>query len=175
MPCHLGTHVDAPRHFSDSGRPISSYRPDDFVFERPRLIDIPLRSGELLARDQLVESERIIVQADILFIRTGFQRYRDADPIKYSSENPGVSADAAKYLVGFRGLRALGLDFISLSSAPHREEGRAAHRELLTSRDFFIVEDMDLKQYPDAVSRVIVVPLFVEGVDSAPCTVLAEY
>jgi kynurenine formamidase len=175
MPCHLGTHVDAPRHFSDSGRPIASYRTDDLVFEKPCLLDIPLGAGELLSRDQLVRFERLIAQADILFIRTGFQRYRDTDASKYSSENPGVSADAARYLVGFKKLRAVGLDFISLSSALNREEGRTAHRELLSPRDFLLVEDMDLRAYPSRVRRVLVVPLLIEGVDSAPCTVLAEY
>src|SRR5437867_1440119 len=104
MPCHLGTHVDAPRHFSDSGRPIASYRPDDLVFEKPSLLDLPLGAGELLARDQLVPFEGLKSQADILFIRTGFQRFRDTDKSKYSSENPGVSADAARYLVGFKEL-----------------------------------------------------------------------
>src|SRR5438094_29985 len=52
MPCHLGTHVDAPRHFSDSGRPIASFRPDDLVFERPSLLDIPLGSEDKIIRPE---------------------------------------------------------------------------------------------------------------------------
>lgn len=175
MPCHLGTHVDAPKHFNDSGRPIASYSINDLVFNRPALIEVPKGSNELIIRSDLEQFEELISRTDLLLLRTGFQKFRDADPRVYSSENPGVSAEAAKYLINFSGLRAIGFDFISLSSVSHREEGRMAHRVLLTARDFFIIEDMDLAFCHPSMQRIIVAPLFIEGVDSAPCSVLAEY
>jgi kynurenine formamidase len=175
MPCHLGTHIDAPKHFDDSGRPIASYSVNDLIFNKPSVLDIVKESGEMILPKDLHQFEESISVSDMLLLRTGFQKYREADPRKYATENPGVSTEAAKYLAGFGGLRALGFDFISLSSVLHREEGRTAHRTLLAGRNFFIVEDMDLVNYHPDARRIIVAPLFIEGVDSTPCTVLAEY
>jgi arylformamidase len=175
MPCHLGTHIDAPRHFSDEGRPIASFSIEDLVFTRPALVDIPREAGQLIERSDLEPFEDQIRGCDILLLRTGFERFRDSDPTKFSTEDPGLSGSSARYLAGFAGLRALGLDSISLSSVPHREEGRTAHRTLLAGREFFIIEDMHLADYPSkSVARIVVAPLFMEGVDSAPCTVIAE-
>jgi arylformamidase len=174
MPCHLGTHIDAPRHFDDQGQPIASVGVADLLFTSPQLLDIPKGEAELYEPEDLLSYREIIEKADILLLRSGFQALRTTDANAYSSRNPGMSVAGAEYITRFPRLRALGFDFISLSSVPHREEGRAAHRALLKGRKFFIIEDMDLASYPSDTSRIIVAPLFIEGVDSAPCTVLAE-
>jgi len=166
--------MDAPKHFDDAGKPITSFTMNDFVFQRPSLIKVPKGDGELFTSADLAEHEGTIGGSDLLLIKTGYQNYRDSDPVRYSTKNPGFSAEGARYLLKFPGLRAIGFDFISLSSVPHREEGREAHRTLLKGREFFIVEDMDLSRYPEGVRRVVVAPIFLEGVDSTPCTVFAE-
>lgn len=174
MPCHGGTHVDAPRHFDDSGRPIASFSLEELAFERPTLLDVPKGDGELIVRKDLEPFERAIGRADFLLLRTGWERLREPDPQRFSTRNPGMSEEGSDYIRTFTGLRALGLDSISLSSVPNREEGRSAHRSLLERRDFLIVEDMHLSEYPIGIKRIIVSPIFLEGVDSAPCTVIAE-
>jgi arylformamidase len=63
---------------------------------------------------------------------------------------------------------------ISISSPIHRDEGRRAHRELLSRDDFLIIEDMDLMEKPREIRRLILAPLMVEIMDSSPCLVLAE-
>jgi kynurenine formamidase len=171
---HLGTHVDAPKHFSVTGRSISTYRPEELFFSSPAMLDVPKEVGELLGRDDLSSHDWIIAGADLLLVRTGFQRYRMEEPETYAGRGPCLTADAARYLRGFPRLRAVGFDTISISSPLHREEGRAAHRELLVEGGVLIVEDMDLMGKPRTLKKVLVIPLMVEGVDSAPCTVLAE-
>lgn len=174
MQNHLGTHIDAPRHFDPNGKSITSFHIDSFIFTRPMLINIqkgPLGSIEV---SDLEPHRDIISAADILLIRTGFQEYR-SDTQKYSFTNPSISIEAAKYLTTFQNLRALGLDTISAACPERREEGRTTHRLLLKDRDFFIVEDMDLKQYPTDCKRMLIIPIFIEGVDSSPCTILAEF
>ena len=172
---HLGTHVDAPNHFDENGKPLSSFSMEDLTFTRPYLVDIPKKESELITRSDLTPHKGAIEVTDLLLLRTGFQALRTADPQKYSTQNPGLSADAAEFLAtGFKDLRALGLDLISLSPVQNRDEGRRAHSALLKGRDFFIIEDMDLSKCPSKLSKVLVVPLFVEGVDSAPCTVITD-
>lgn len=172
---HLGTHVDAPRHFDVNGKSISEYSLEDLVFTNPVLVDIPKDDSQFIERRDLENNKQLIAKADMVLLRTGFQKYRDVDPTKYSMRNPGIARDAASYIVSdFPNLRAIGFDFISTSACQHREEGRVTHRILLSNRDFFIVEDMDLSNYPRNTKRIFVVPLIIVGVDSAPCTVMAE-
>jgi arylformamidase len=173
LPAHLGTHVDAPKHFDERGKAIADYAIASFLFRSPLLLDIPKGESEYIEDDDLRVHQEPIARADLLLLRTKFQSFRDSDPMKYMNRNPGVSAKAAIYLAGFPNLRALGIDFVSLSAAQNREEGRKAHGALLVGRDFFIIEDMDLSAYPQGAKSVLVLPLFIKGIDSAPCTVVA--
>lgn len=171
---HLGTHVDAPNHFMAGGRSISQFRPEEFFFNTPVLIDIPKDVGGLVTREELEDFHDIIAACDILLLRTGFQRYREEDPDAFMSRGPCLGADAARYLRSFPKLRAVGVDMISISSPIHRDEGRKAHRELLSRDDFLIVEDMDLMGKPRKIIRIVIAPIMIEDVDSTPCLVLAE-
>ncbi|MDW8084344.1 MAG: cyclase family protein [Candidatus Caldarchaeum sp.] len=171
---HLGTHVDAPYHFDPNGRKISSYSVDELVFSKPLFIDLRKQAQELITRDDLKTFEEEIANSDILLLRTGFQVFRQTDPETYMKRGPCLSPDAAEYLRGFPLLRALGVDMISISSPMRRELGRESHRRLLVGRSFLIIEDMDLSGKPSKLKKVLLVPLMIDDVDSAPCTVLAE-
>ncbi|MCS7129544.1 MAG: cyclase family protein [Candidatus Caldarchaeum sp.] len=171
---HLGTHVDAPNHFDPNGRKIASYTAEELVFSKPVLIDLSKKEGELITRQELEPYVKTLSSADILLLRTGFQVYRESRPEVFMKRGPCLSAGAAEFLRGFRGLKALGVDMISISSPVNREQGREAHRILLTERSFLIVEDMDLQGKPSEYRRLILSPLMVEELDSAPCTVFAE-
>ena len=63
---------------------------------------------------------------------------------------------------------------ISISSPLNRQEGREAHRKLLSGRNFLIIEDMDLMNKPTNIKRIILSPIMFEEADSSPCTVWAE-
>jgi arylformamidase len=172
---HTGTHIDAPWHFVDSGIPISAFRLDEFVFERPAYIDIPLGDGILIEVGHLAPLADLISQCDLLLLRTGFSRVRKSDPQRYALQSPGVSTGAANFLAKtFPNLRALGLDTVSLACMQHLEDGLEAHRILLRGegRRFLIIEDMNLDYELSRLERVIALPLLIEGIDSAPCTVL---
>jgi len=156
------------------GRAVSHLRPEELFFNAPALIDIPKDAGEILTRKELEDFYDMISAADILLLRTGFQRYRDRNPEVFINKGPCLGAEAARYLRSFPRLRALGVDMISISSPIHRDEGRRAHRELLSRDDFLIIEDMDLMEKPREIRRLILAPLMVEIMDSSPCLVLAE-
>ena len=172
---HLGTHIDCPNHFDENGKTVSKYKLDDFIFNSELLVDIPKKDSELIEASDLEKFEKDINKVEILLIRTKFQRYRELEPERYSKVNPGLSSDGAKYIVDkFPKLKAIGLDIISVSSASNRDEGRKAHAILLKERDFFIIEDMNLSNYIANIKRIFAIPIFINGVDSSPCTVFAE-
>ena len=87
---------------------------------------------------------------------------------------PDTFADLAeKVSHSFPNLKAIGLDIVSISSFQHREVGRIAHKEFL-GRNILLIEDMYLSD-TGVPNSVIVAPLRVDYIDSAPCTVIGFY
>jgi arylformamidase len=171
---HSGTHVDAPRHMVSSGLSIGDFFLQDFIFSHPCCVDIPLRENELINPSHFRRLENHMQSCDLLLIRSGWWKFR-GNRAKYSHENPGFSAAAARYLIDtLPHLKAIGVDFISLAANHFLEEGCQAHRLLFEGqgRHFLIFEDMDLSGNLSSLKRVIALPWLIDGFDSAPCTIL---
>jgi kynurenine formamidase len=172
---HTGTHIDAPWHFVNSGIPIGKFSLEEFVFDRPLCLDLALGDGEMFHAAHFQPHAAEISRCDLLLLRTGYARVRRSDPARYRIFAPGMSEEGAHYLAEeFPRLRALGLDTVSLACMQHLEEGLEAHRVLLQGegRRFLIIEDMNLDHDLSRLRRVIALPLMIDGIDSAPCTVM---
>ncbi len=177
---HAGTHVDAPRHFSETGRRIAEYQLSELVFSRPAVLDVALRDQELIEPRHL---EPVLASAppdsDLILLRSRFGRFR-AEEAHYVERSPGFGAEAAALLMErFPKMRALAVDFMSISSPAHEAAGAAAHRVFLgctqyASRPILLVEDALLPDDLPPLHRVFVIPWMFEGLDSAPCTMFAE-
>lgn len=175
---HNGTHVDLPNHYHEHGRRLVDYDLAEFVFERPVLVHVSVGTGQAIRAAMLQPFGDAILGKDLLLLSTGFWAYR-ASP-DYTN-NPYLTLDAAQFLRGMKGLRGLGIDFLSIANARFRALGDEVHRNLLgTSPDgkpILIVEDLDLSAEAiiSRFRRVFAMPLFVDGVDGMPCTVFGEY
>ncbi|MDT7891463.1 MAG: cyclase family protein [Thermoproteota archaeon] len=172
---HIGTHADCQKHFIEGGKGVAEYDIEDFIFNKILILKIKKGKGELFFRKDFENFEERIKNSDFIIIKTEFQIFRNKDPYIYQFEGPGFSSEAASYLANFENIRGIGFDFISLSSPLHREEGRKAHRILLSKGKFIIVEDMNLEKLPSEIKKLYVIPLFIEVIDSSPCTVFAEF
>jgi kynurenine formamidase len=161
--------VDVPYHFFAEGRTIDAYLPDIWIFTAPQVVDVPIEKGELIGSLLLpVLNEK----TDILLIRSGFEKFRDSDV--YCRCGPGLMRELANFLFEqYPVLRAVGIDFISISSFQHREEGRSAHKAFL-EREILLFEDLSLVGIDDKdqLKKVIALPLRIKGGDGAPCTVI---
>jgi len=177
---HAGTHVDAPLHFDPDGRSIVDYDLSELVFTRPAVMDVPLGECELIEPRHLQASAAVRPDCDILLLRSGFACRRASDAVTYVARGPGFSRTAAEYLLRrLPELRAVAVDFISIASMAHMEEGCDAHRVFLGcpgygERPILLVEDAWLPESLPLPRKVFVIPLFFEGLDSAPCTMFAE-
>ena len=174
FPNHAGTHVDVPYHFFTNGKKLTDYDASQWIFNKPKLIDVPCEDGYLVTYNDI--SEKINNDTDLLLIRTGYEKFRHKP--KYWQKNPGLCVDLAKQLrLKHPNVRAIGMDIISLTSRLHREEGRKAHREFLgdhyPSSPIVLIEDMSLINYKDIITNVLIAPLIVNDADGAPCTVIA--
>lgn len=177
MPNHIGTHVDAPRHFSAQGLTVDAYPADFWIFDHPRILDISPVTPETLILPEHMDLSKIPLKTDILLLRTGFFRFRGQDA--YWRTSPGLSSDIADVLrqrLPF--LRAIGFDLISVSSLAFREIGRNAHRAFLDhDQPILLIEDMDLSGVNgNSLSKQLVVaPVFVMGADGAPCSIFMKF
>jgi len=172
---HFGTHIDAPRHFVPDGKTITDFRAAFWVFKNIACIEINC-SDAVLIDSENISTYEIDRDAELLLIKTGYEQYRNTE--KYWNENPGLAPDLGFFLKQtYPKLRAIGFDFISVTSFQHREFGRDAHLALLNGeRPVLPIEDMSLTSIDasTAIHEVFVLPLRVEESNGAPVTVLAE-
>jgi len=178
LPNHTGTHVDTPRHFFGTGKTIDEYDPRSWVFERICVVSVFLGNTASLIKPKHVVPF-LYGEPDLILIRTGMGKYRGEK--KYWESNPGLSAGLGREIrTCCPYVRAVGVDFISISSWENRIEGRKAHREFLNpageGAPLILIEDMNLLTLDSnfRINRVFVLPLIVENADGAPCSVLAE-
>lgn len=176
---HFGTHMDGPNHFNGNGKQLYELDLSRFIFERPLLVDIPKSEGEMVTPEDLFPFEDQIRKADLLLIRSGFSQKREEDNAVYSAQGPCISSDAAQLIVGKYGnLKAVGLDWISLSSPLHMGDGVLAHQIMLGKQGnapVLIIEDIDLRGLEaEQLEAVFALPVFIEGIDSAPVTIIAK-
>lgn len=169
LPNHIGTHIDAPKHFIADGTALTDFPPDFWEFQNPQILDTPCRPSELILPSHV--EKKIGIKTDILLLKTGFEQFRNEEI--YWRENPGLSPELAVFIrENFPSIRAIGFDSISASSFQNREIGRAAHRAFLGGENpVLLIEDMKFSGVPAELSRVLVAPIFVENTDGAPVTI----
>ena len=175
FPNHFGTHVDVPRHFFNDGKKLTDYKASFWIFNHPQCVNVPCGDGDLVRFTDI--DETINKQTDLLLLRSGYEKYRRES--RYWEKSPGISYELAKELrTNHQKIRAVGVDFISITSRLHRKEGRKAHMEFLgnhyDSDPIILIEDMALKSYTEDISQVIVLPLMIANADGAPCTVIGK-
>ena len=172
---HLGTHVDVPRHFYDSGKTVTDYSPQEWIFKKIQIIDIPCEKAKLIGKDEI--EYKIKKDIDLLLIRTGYEKFRSMG--KYWNDNPGLAPELGEWLrKGFKYLRAIGFDFISLTSWRFRDVGKEAHRVFLNpngnNQPIRIIEDMSLANIDNEISEVVISPLFINESNGSPVSVFAK-
>lgn len=174
LPLHLGTHVDAPLHFIPEGKSVDELSAENWIFNAIQLFEFSLPPTAYILTEKDFPLSAINPLAEIILIKTGFEQYRKKEI--YWKQNPGLSPELASYFLSyFPYLRAVGMDFISVSSFLHREIGRKAHQAFL-SKEILLVEDMKLNTLDASknLSKLIILPLRIKGIDGSPCTVIAH-
>lgn len=165
FPVHIGTHIDFPYHFDDSGKKVNDYPPSFWLFNKVGFLqcsieEVPDRIDEL--------SEEI----EILILKTGFGGKRGEEA--YWSKQPVIPAFFAElFRKKFPALRVFGFDLISLTSKINREEGKNAHKAFLLENEILVLEDMNLSKLYHAPKKIFVSPLQISGADGSPCTVVS--
>lgn len=157
MGTHSGTHVDAPLHFIDGGNGVDTM-PLETLVGKARVIAI--RDAESIKPEELKEHR--IRRGERILLKTRnssrlWQRKEFAEDFVYLSD------DAAKFLAA-RGVRAIGVDYLSVGSY---RDGGDTHRALLGG-GVWIIEGINLSAVAPGSYYLVCLPLRIVGGDGAP-------
>jgi kynurenine formamidase len=177
---HSGTHVDTPWHFNPDGPAAWQLPVEAFVFEAPRLIHVAAGERTTIGVEALAPHAAAIAEADLLMLLTGWSSRRTTDPARYAGDGPLLRPEAARWLLeaGPR-LRGIATDAISIAAPWDIARAVETHHVLMgvgrtDGRFVLIYEDVRLVPEAAGATRVLAWPLFVEGADGSPVTIVAE-
>lgn len=199
MYAHMGTHIDALNHFGLNGEIWNGFAAADHlgdqgwtvtgaeklppIVARGVLIDVAAAKGmqmlpenyRITRKDlqEALDSQGVkLQQGDVALIRTGrMQHYEDKSA--YMSNPPGLSIDAAKFLVEDGGAMVVGADNLSFEALPAETENNyiPVHTYLLAQQGAPIIELINLEELSkDRIYEFAFVgaSLKFRGADAAP-------
>ena len=124
---HMGTHLDAPRHFVTNGKTIDQL-PLDWLYGDGVIVNLSDMLDELdIFHPKDIEERVEVRKGDILFINTGWHRYSfladEGDEEKYIHRHPGPHHSICQWLLD-KEIRVWGVDMISTDHPMNLPIGR---------------------------------------------------
>ena len=172
LPCHSGTHVDAPVHIVADGKSIEEIPLESFIGPGA-VISVKKRGGEEVTAKELTDSGVPVHEGDILMLFTGWdEKFESPD----YNLHPYLSRDAAEWIVEKK-VKIFGIDCITVDlPTPMRQKGFdfPVHKILL-GNDVLIAENVtNLGKIVGKKSKIFAFPLKVRGSDAAHARIFAE-
>lgn len=186
---HGGTHIDAPIHFAENGQTVDEIPLEKLIGPAIK-IDVSSKthnnSDYLIKIDDLLaweNKEKIkIPKGSIVLLETGFSKYYP-DKVKYmgTAERgedaikklhfPGLSKEAAKWLVEQRNINAIGID------TPSIDYGQSEYFEshvILLAQNIPAFENLtNLDKLPSIGFEIIALPMKIKNGSGAPLRIVA--
>jgi arylformamidase len=177
---HSGTHLDAPKHFNDTAASAYQLSIENYIFFQPLVVDVPKAGGSAILQAELEPYAQQLEMADLVMLRTGWSAMRTQDPARYPTEGPYLHPDGARWLMRYPNLKGVAIDTVSIGAPYHPQHAVETHRILTgvgreDGRFLLILEDLRIDADLGSASRIYAWPLLIEGTDSSPCTIVAEF
>ncbi|MBI3949069.1 MAG: cyclase family protein [Acidobacteria bacterium] len=183
---HMGTHVDAPRHFVADGRTTAELRLDEMI-SLGVVIDVSDKvDGDpdySLTVDDVFrwerQNDRIAANSAVL-LHTGWGR-RWHDPGAYLNKDgdgvlhfPGFSGEAARFFIEERRVNVLGLDTLSADNMVTTIAHDSPVHRRVQEADGRIIENLArLDELPPRGFILVIASILIEGGTGAPARVFA--
>ncbi|WP_053978198.1 cyclase family protein [Mangrovimonas xylaniphaga] len=186
---HGGTHIDAPIHFSKNGQSVEELPLEHLI---GTAIKIDVSSKALQNPDYLISIEDLtdwetkegkpIPDSSIVLLQTGFSRYYPNKMQYLGTEErgesavaklhfPGLSPEAAEWLVTNRNIHAIGID------TPSIDYGQSQYFKshvVLLSKNIPAFENLtNLNLLPSKGFEIIALPMKIKGGSGAPLRIVA--
>ncbi len=185
---HGGTHIDSPIHFAE-GRQTVDQIPLDKLIGNAVKIDVSEKGindwDYQIGVEDLTNWEKEngqIPDGSIVLLQTGFGKFYP-DKAKYLGTDkrgdeaakdlhfPGLSPEAADWLVKNRKINAIGLDTASIDYGQSKE---FKSHVILMSENIPAFENVaNLDQLPDKGFQIIALPMKIKGGSGSPLRIIA--
>jgi kynurenine formamidase len=185
---HGGTHIDAPRHFWETGQTVDQI-PLSRLAGPGACVDVSAkcaadRDYQVTVEDFLTweQAELASLEERVVIIRTGFGRHWP-DREKYLGTNetgraavaklrfPGLHPSAADWLVTRRRIRLVGIDTASIDHGQTRDF--PSHVRLSRDGVPALENVAHAERLPAKGFTLIALPMKISGGSGAPCRVVA--
>lgn len=185
---HGGTHIDAPIHFAKDAQSVDEIPLENLI---GNAIKIDLSEKALKNPDYQVSLKDIenweqqygpIPTASIVLFQTGFGRYYP-DASKYLGTEkrgeeavkqlhfPGLSKEAAEWLIQNRKIKAVGIDTASIDFG--QSQDFETHVALMTQNIPAFENVANLESLPEKGFTVIALPMKIKGGSGGPLRIIA--
>lgn len=153
---HTGTHVDAPQHVIEDGMTVDELELENFYGEAS-VLDLT-DCKEKVSREDLEDKD---LDSDIVLLKTdnsnhGYEKFRE--------DFTYLALEGAKYLIE-KGVKTVGIDYLSLVESDGGEEANDAHE--LANKEMNVIEGLDLRDIEPGNYIFSGMPLKMET-DGAP-------
>ncbi|MBX9601460.1 MAG: cyclase family protein [Bryobacteraceae bacterium] len=183
---HQGTHIDAPIHFAQDGATTEAI-PLKQLVSPAVVVDITAQSAAnrdyRLTPADLRAWEKAngrIPDGAALLVRAGWGRFWGDRKAYFGSDKagdasglhfPGVSKEAAEWLVKERRIDAIGIDTASIDYGPSRDF--IAHRVLAAKGIYNLENVANLDKLPATGATLIALPMKIKGGTGGPVRIVA--
>ncbi|XP_066931176.1 kynurenine formamidase-like [Clytia hemisphaerica] len=189
---HVGTHIDAPLHFVKDGQTVDQI-PLEKLVGPPYIIDVEAEVEKnrsmYITTQHIMDAEQKqgkIESGSILLIHTGFSKrvsnFTDyyggnhSDPSTY--DFPGMTGEAAQWIVDNREIASFGVDTPSFDHAKGADDWYPVHRVFL-NKNISGFENMDLSKINEFRDKkgvlIIALPMKIAGGTGGPTRIVAMY
>lgn len=156
---HVGTHIDAPRHFINDGKNTSQISLNELIGE-VLVLDL---TGRVEISDSYLESLDIPSGTKRVLLKTDNSILWQTGVRVFNEKFVALNAEAARWLVK-RGIELVGIDYLSVQKYKDTPE---VHRVLLGA-EVVVVEGLDLSSVKPGYYDLVCLPLKLVGVEAAP-------
>lgn len=163
---HTGTHMDAPFHFNSNAPAIDQIEIKRFICNNALLLKIQKDSNQMITGDDILNNSKYeIKEKDTVVFSTGWEKRIKEKGNYYISNNPGLTKDAAEYLVQKK-VNAVAIDGPNIDIGDNREF--TAHKILL-SNNILVIENLcNLFKFNNQRFTLLVTPLKLRGASGSP-------
>ncbi|MGB8937687.1 MAG: cyclase family protein [Candidatus Nitrosopolaris sp.] len=162
---HTGTHMDAPFHFNPNGPTIDRVEIERYVCNNALLLKIQKDSNQMISSDDITRNSKYeIKEKDTVVFSTGWEK-RIKEKDNYINNNPGLSNDAAEYLVEKK-VNAVAIDCPSIDKGT--DSGFIVHKTLLSNQILIIENLCNLYRFNNQKFTLLITPLKLVGASGSP-------
>lgn len=156
---HVGTHVDAPRHFIADGKTTETLALKDMIGQTS-VIDF---TGYTTITSRMLERipEELILPR--MLFKTDNSRLWEKNITEFQTDFVALTQDAAIWLVG-KGVKLVGIDYLSIQLY---DDSPMTHIILLGA-EVIILEGLNLSAVQQDIYEMYCLPVKIQGADGAP-------